>query len=306
MPLNEMPRLLADAGCETGEGPLWHPQQQTLFFLDIPRATVHAYTPHDGQCRPFSRDRVTGGMTLQADGDLLLFQDGSISSLAMDGTQRVLAEHQCPGNDRFNDVIADPEGRVFAGTLGGDGKLIRYDLDGTRTVLLEGLGVPNGMGFSPDLRQMYFTDSVPRLIYRFDYNRETGGISNQTVFAEVPGDQGVPDGLTVDADGHVWTAIWFGGCLKRYRPDGRLQREIELPVRQVSSVTFGGDGLADLYVTTAGTDAADSLKPEGLPDAFPRGGGLYGLRLGGIRGLPRFRSDIRFKPLPCMNELEHP
>lgn len=294
MPLNDVPQLLADAGCETGEGPLWHPQHQALFFLDIPRGLVNAYTPNAGSCRHFSRGRITGGMTLQTDGRLLLFQDGSISTLEMDGTQRVLAEAQCPGNDRFNDVIADPEGRVFAGTLGGDGKLIRYDLDGTRTVLLDGVGVPNGMGFSPDNKYLYFTDSVPRLIYRFDYDRDSGDISNQTVFAEIPKDQGVPDGMAIDTDGHVWTAIWFGARLQRYSKDGQLEQEIELPVRQVSSIAFGGDDLADLYVTTAGTHAADSLKPEGLPDSFPRGGGLYGLKVQGIRGLPQFRSNIRF------------
>jgi D-xylono/L-arabinono-1,4-lactonase len=294
MHLNETPQLVADTGCETGENPLWHPQRQTLFFLDIPRSHVHGFTPANGGCRLFSQVRTTGGMTLQEDGSLLLFQDGSITVLKMDGTQHLLAEDQCPGNDRFNDVIADAEGRVFAGTLGGEGRLIRYDPDGTKTILLEGLGVPNGMGFTPDLKHLYFTDSVPRLIYRFDYDRSTGDLSNQRVFAEIPEDQGVPDGMTVDADGYVWTAVWFGARLKRYTCDGRLDREVHLPVRQVSALTFGGQDLEDIYVTTAGTHAADSMKPRNLAEPFPRGGGLYMLKLDGVRGVPQFRSDIGF------------
>jgi len=232
-------------------------------------------------------------MTLQEDGHVLLFQDGRVSELGLDGVQREVASGLCPDNDRFNDVIAAPNGRVFAGAMGGNGRLFRFDGDGGKEEVLDGLGIPNGMGFSPDLTRMYFTESVSHCIYRFDYDVETGAISNREVFAEIPESEGIPDGMTVDADGFVWTAIWFGGRLKRFAPDGRLDREVHFPVAQTSAVTFGGADYSEMYVTTAAGSGADRLAPLGrAPADDRRGGGLYVCRIDGIRGRPEFRSRL--------------
>lgn len=288
------PQLVADAQCEIGENPLWHPDTNELFFLDIAAGRVYAYDPANDEYRLFSEGPTTGGMVLHEDGSLVLFQDGRVSILGLDGTQREVASGLCPDNDRFNDVIADPAGRVFAGTIGGDGKLLRFDTNGSVTQLLDGIGVPNGMGFTPDLNQMYFTDSVPREMYVFDYDQETGALSNQRVFATIPEDEGVPDGMVIDAEGYIWTAVWFGGRVKRYAPDGTLEREIHFPVRQTSAPTFGGADLSDLYVTTAGTNLADSMMPPGHDASQPRGGGLYRVRSEGIRGTEQFRAQIQF------------
>jgi D-xylonolactonase len=225
---------------------------------------------------------------------LVLFQDGQISVLGLDGGQREVASGLCPENERFNEVIADPEGRVYAGTMGGNGRLFRFDPDGRVTELLDGLGIPNGMGFTPDLKSMYFTDSTPRQIYKFDYKRETGEITNRRVFAEIPADEGLPDGMTVDAEGYVWTAIWFGGRVKRYSPDGRLDCEVFLPVKQVSAPAFGGPGLNDLFITSAGTDTADALRPPGYDASAARGGELYRVPVEGVHGVPLFRSRLTF------------
>jgi D-xylonolactonase len=287
--------LVAALNCQIGENPLWHAGAGTLFFLDIPAGIVYAYKPSDGSCRVAGRTRVTGGFTLQENGSLLLFQDGRISILGLDGVQREVASNLCPENERFNDVIADPEGRVYAGAMGGNGRLLRFDPDGNVTVLFDGLGIPNGMGFTSDLEGMYFTDSAPRRIYRFDYNRKTGDLMNRSIFAEIPADEGSPDGMTVDADGYVWTAIWFGGRLKRYTPDGRLDREVALPVRQTSALAFGGPDLADAFVTTAATTMSDSLCPRGYDLNAPRGGSLYRVRIEGVRGKPPFRSRLSFR-----------
>ena len=238
MPSNDVPKLIADTRCEVGEGPLWHPDLRRLFFLDIPACAIYDFDPATSVCRPVSRGAPTGGITLQEDGSLLLFQDGRISVLEQDGGQRELASGLCPGNTRFNDVIADPEGRVFAGAMGGNGRLIRFDPDGSAHELFDGLGIPNGMGFSPDLRHLYFTDSTARTIYRFQYGRGSGALSDREVFVQIPESEGIPDGMTVDSEGFVWTAIWFGGRLKRFAPDGALEREIHFPVAQISCVTF--------------------------------------------------------------------
>jgi len=286
--------LVAPLACEVGENPLWHPEAETLFFLDITLGTVYAYHQATKKCSVAAQTRITGGFTLQRDGSLLLFQDGRIAVLTRDGVLREVATGLCPGNDRFNDVIADPEGRVFAGAMGGNGKLLRFDPDGSVTEMADGLSIPNGMGFTPDLRGMYFTDSLPRKIYYFDYDRKTGNLSNRRIFAEISPDEGLPDGMTIDRDGYVWTAIWFGGRVKRFAPDGRLDREVFLPVKQTSAVTFGGPDLADMYVTSAAIVSGPELRPPGFDGDAPRGGGLYRLRLPGIKGGVSFRSHLPF------------
>jgi D-xylono/L-arabinono-1,4-lactonase len=286
--------LVASPDCEIGENPLWHRDIAKLFFVDIPTGTFYTYHPARRDCSIFHRTRVTGGFTLQQDGSLLLFQDGRIATLRLDGTLRQVASDQCPGNDRFNDVIADPEGRVFAGAMGGNGRILRFDLDGTVTEMADGFQGPNGMGFTPDLRGLYFTDSPARTIYYFDYDRKTGSLSNRRTFVEIPVDEGLPDGMTVDAEGYVWSAIWFGGRLKRYAPDGRWDRDVFLPVVQVSSVTFGGPELADMYITTTSSTTADSLRPAACDPKAARGGDLYRARLPGVRGKLPFHSRIKF------------
>lgn len=287
--------LAAALDCNTGENPLWCAEKETLFFVDIPGGVIYGYRPSAATCSVVARTRVTGGFTLQEDGSLLLFQDGHIAILGMDGGIREVATDACPGNERFNDVIADPEGRVFAGTMVGNGRLLRFDTDGRVTEMLDGLGIPNGMGFTPDLRGMYFTDSVPRKIYYFDYDRATGNLSDRRVFAEIPREVGCPDGLTVDAEGFVWTAIWFGGRLRRYTPDGRLDREVFFPATQTSSVTFGGARLDEIYVTSAAISEGSPLQPPGYDTSALRGGGLYRVRVAGISGRLPFRSRLQFR-----------
>ncbi len=286
--------LVAPLSCDVGENPLWHPEAEALFFLDITAGRVHAYHPAAQNCTVAAQTRITGGFTLQSDGSLLLFQDGRIAVLNRNGMLREVAGGLCPRNDRFNDVIADPEGRVYAGAMGGNGKLLRFDPDGSITEMFDGVGIPNGMGFTPDLRGMYFTDSLPGKIYYFDYDRRTGKLSNRRIFAEISRDDGLPDGMTVDRDGDVWTAIWFGGRLKRYAPNGHLDREVFLPITQTSAVTFGGADLADMYVTSAAIVPGLELRPPGFNASAPLGGGLYRFRLAGIKGSTAFRSRLPY------------
>jgi D-xylonolactonase len=151
-------------------------------------------------------------------------------------------------------------------------------------LLLEGISVSNGMGFTPDRRHMYYTDSIARNIYLFDYNEKTGELTNQRVWLRTPKGAGVPDGMTVDAQGYVWSARWDNSTLYRYAPDGVEDRRIEFPARKVSSVTFGGDGLSDIYVTTALVNGSKS-------EEGPGAGAIFRLRPG-IRGLPEFFSRV--------------
>jgi sugar lactone lactonase YvrE len=286
------PELIADYQCLTGEGPLWHPDEQRLYWVDIPRGRIFRYDPaREIHELAYQADEAIGGFTIQADGALLLFMArGAVRSWREGRLTTVIDEIPDERQSRFNDVIADPLGRVFCGTMRTPerlGRLYRLNLDGTITKLLDGIGTSNGMGFTPDRRQMYYTDTPKREIYLFDYDRETGAITNQRVFVRTPDDasEGRPDGMTVDAQGYVWSARWDGGCLVRYAPDGTEERKIYFPAKKVSCPTFGGSDYADLYVTTAGGDKKD--------ENGPGAGALFRVRIEGIHGVPEFRSRVR-------------
>jgi D-xylonolactonase len=189
---------------------------------------------------------------------------------------------------RFNDVIADPEGRVFCGTMPiGDrpGRLYQLDRDLRLHLVLDDAGISNGMGFSPDLTAMYHTDTTKRLISVFAYDRATGALANRRDFVRTPDEpgEGMPDGMTVDAGGDVWSARWDGSVLVRYSPAGAERQRIPFPARKVSSVAFGGPDYADAYVTTAGG--------QDRPHEGPGAGALFRVRLG-VSGGPEFRSRI--------------
>jgi len=282
------PELIADYACVIGEGPLWHVQERRLYWVDIPQGRLFRYDPATGDHECCHQDEAAiGGFTVQADGALLLFMARGAVRRWHDGAlTTVVAEIPEERGGRFNDVIADPRGRVFCGTMPvGErpGRLYRLDPDGTLARVLDAVHISNGMGFSPDLQSLYHTESLRRTIYRFDYDRATGTLSNRRVFVRTPPGEGVPDGLTVDAEGYVWSARWDGGCLVRYTPQGEEALRISFPAKKVSSVAFGGADSTDLYVTTAGGDR----KAEEGPGA----GALFRLNLG-IRGRPEFVSRI--------------
>jgi D-xylonolactonase len=239
-------------------------------------------------------DDAIGGFTVQEDGALLLFMAGGAVRVwrgepgppLVAVADRVLAERPA----RFNDVIADPSGRVFCGLQGATadspGWLYRLDVDGGLQAVVDGARTPNGMGFTPDRTGLYFTDSPLRRIFLYDYDEATGAIGNRRVFARAPDDgrDGSPDGMTVDAEGCVWSARWGGGCVVRYSPAGEEIGRIAFPARYVSSCTFGGEDYRDLYVTTA-------LNPFAR-DESPGAGALYRVRPG-VMGVPEFLSRVR-------------
>ncbi len=281
------PELIADYACEVGEGPLYHPQEKRVYWTDIPAGRLFRYDPASGKHEICYEGDPVGGFTIQADGALLLFGNrGSVRIWKNGAITPVIEEIAQEREARFNDVIADPAGRVFCGTLAEDapGRLYRLNRDGSLHLMLEGIRCSNGMGFTPDRKQMYYTDSLVREIYVFDYDQATGNITNQRLVSRNAEADGLPDGMTVDAEGCLWSACWDGGCLRRLSPDGTELLRIAFPARKVSSVIFGGDDYTDIYVTTAGgnkkeTDGAGA-------------GALYRLNLG-IRGVPEFFSRIR-------------
>jgi D-xylonolactonase len=291
------PRIIADFQCETGEGPLWHPDERRLYWVDIPRGRLLRWDPATGHSEAFDVGAAVGGFTIQADGALLLFMAKGAVTLWRGGAivDTVLDSLPDELDNRFNDVIADPAGRVFCGTMSAPshpGRLYRLNLDGTVTQLLDGIGTSNGLGFTPDHTGLYFTDTGARTIYLFDYDARTGDIANRRVFVHVldEGDNGRPDGMTVDAEGCVWSAMWDGARVVRYSPEGRELMRLAFPAPKTSCVTFGGDDCTDMFVTTAGGHIRDR---DG-----PHAGALFHVDAG-IAGVPEFQSRIgsHFRPL---------
>ena len=188
-----VPHLLVDHPSRTGEGPLWHEENQTLNWVDIPAGHLFRFDPATGQNELIYRHSgQLGGYTFQADGSLVLFGErGEILRLIGDETETIIPDIAAMRESRFNDVIADPEGRVFAGTMPtGDGHahLYRLDPDGKLTLVFDDLTLGNGMGFSPDLSTFYLTDSNSRQIYQMAYHRKTGELGDREVFLALTDD----------------------------------------------------------------------------------------------------------------------
>lgn len=284
------PELIADYRCATGEGPLWHPMESRVYWADIPRGRLFRCDPYSRRHETVFEGRVVGGFTIQADGSLLLFMDDCAVAVLRNGELDFVLDGipEQRGN-RFNDVIADPRGRVFCGTMphpdGRPATLYRMDTDGALTTVLDGVGLSNGMGFAVDQTAMYHTDSPARTIHKYDYDAETGELSNRRVFVRTPedADGSIPDGMTVDAADCVWSARWDGSALYRYAPNGDEIARVAFPARKVSSAIFGGRDLADMYVTTAGG--------EDKPNEGVGAGALFRLNAG-ARGKPEFLSRV--------------
>jgi D-xylonolactonase len=277
-------REVANYHCLVGENPLWNDRDGRIYWEDIDSGRLF-WARHDNlEHRCFYQGEVVGGFSFQEDDSLLLFEVDRISRLDLaSGERTVLRSGIDPDMKRFNDVIADPEGRVYAGTIGKtdeSGGLYRIDLDGSLTCLWKGTGCANGMGFSSDLRRFYWTCSTTRQIYVCEYARDTGVIDRRRLLYAALPDEGIPDGLAIDENDQLWSARWDGQAVLRISPDGRLLDRIELPVPKVSSVTFGGPKLDTLYVTTAG-----GWEPH------TANGTLYRLPAG-VRGRPEYRSRI--------------
>jgi D-xylono/L-arabinono-1,4-lactonase len=283
------PELIADYECVTGEGPIWHEAEQRLYWADIPTGRMFRFDPATGNHEQFYDGPVVGGFTIQAGGSLLLFGErGSVTIWRNGSLETVIDEIPEERDTRFNDVIADPEGRVFCGTMPTDdrpGRLYRLDTNLELTAVVEGTGVSNGLGFTPDLSAIYHTDTTRREITRYRYHRETGEISDGTLFVRTPEGEGGPDGMTVDVDGFVWSARWDGNALFRYTSEGQLESQYRFPAKKVSSVVFGGPDYQDVYVTTAG---GHNKAEEG-----EGAGALFRIRPG-VQGRPEFLSRIGF------------
>jgi sugar lactone lactonase YvrE len=277
---------------QLGEGPVWDERAQRLYFVDIVGHRVHVFWPATGEHRSFEVDRMVGAVVLRDDGGLVLAAHDAFLVAAHDGSAlEPFGDFRVNGEIvRFNDGKVDPRGRFFAGTMahseeGSLGSLYMLEPDGTVSVVLEEVGISNGLAWSADETTLYYIDTLRRSVDAFDVDPVTGAVANRRVVAEFA--DGSPDGMAIDVEGCLWVACWGGKRVERLDPaDGRRLDVVPVPATNVSSVAFGGPDLDDLYITTA---------REGLSDAQlaaePHAGDLFVTRPG-VSGPPahRFRT----------------
>jgi sugar lactone lactonase YvrE len=247
-----------DAGASLGEGPVWDAATNQLVWVDIDLGTVHRFRPGDQQTTAIHVGQEVGCAVPRAGGGLMLAMRDGFAALPRDGRSAELVaavESDRPGS-RMNDGACDGRGRFWAGTMsrtGGscDAGLYRLDPDLRVMRVLGGVSVSNGIGWSPDHRSMYYVDSPLGRVDVFDFDIDTGALAGRRTLVDVPSEHGMPDGLAVDAEGFVWLALFGGGAVQRFGPDGRPDGRLELPVSRVTSCCFGDPDLSTLYITTA-------------------------------------------------------
>jgi sugar lactone lactonase YvrE len=268
MPMSETPYVAVGAGShglrvvsterdQLGEGPVWDDREAVLLRVDIARGLVLTMREPGEASSVMRIDGEVSAVVLRDSGGLLLAVGHELIALDARGDFRTVAivEEDEPEN-RFNDCRCDPRGRLWAGTMNKSGTpgaagLYRMAVGRRLELVIPDTTVSNGIGWSPRGETMYFVDSTTQRIDAFDFDLETGSITNRRTFASVDPNDGLPDGLTVDAEGGVWLCLFGGAAVRRYSADGRLDEVISLPVTNPTCPSFGGPGLETLHITTA-------------------------------------------------------
>jgi sugar lactone lactonase YvrE len=251
---------ITDAVAYHGEGPIWHEQ---LHWVDMLAGDVLSLAPdgvvtrrHISDVVAALRPRVHGGFVYATERGFAL-DDGATTPV------EPLVEIWSDSGVRMNEGACDPDGRFYCGSMSyssnqGAGSLYRLDTDRTVSTVLTDVTISNGLDWAPDGRTAFYVDSPSGRIDVFDYDHERG-LTERRTFVSV--EVGLPDGLTVDAEGGIWVAIWGAGAVHRYAPDGRLSHVVAIPATQVTACTFGGADLAELYITTSREGLSASEQP---------------------------------------------
>ncbi len=282
---SDRPRARVDAVACTvnqtllGEGLRWDGRRSEVLGVDILAGRVFRSRVDDDGSLRLVRDYWVPGtvgavVPVHDDEGWVLAAGRGFVHLSTEGSLRPMME-VAPVGTRMNDGACDPQGRLWAGTLADDfrpgaGALYRLDGEGRVDLVLDGLTISNGLGWSPAGTTMYLADSGPGVIHSFTFDPATGAVSDGQVLISVAEAIGVPDGLTVDADGDLWVAIYGGGRVRRYSPDGELREELLVPAVQSTSCAFAGPLLNRLYVTTATEGWSDEQR-----QSDPRAGLVY-------------------------------
>jgi sugar lactone lactonase YvrE len=283
-----------EGGDQLGEGPFWDEDRGELLRVDITRGLVHGWDPESGASwRREVRGEVSAAIPRAWGSELVLAVGHRLLLASGEELQELARVEEDQPENRFNDSKCDPHGRLWAGTMSkrrtpGVAALYRLGSEGDLERVVGETTISNGLGWSPAGERMYFIDSTTQRVDAFDFEDSSGTIANRRVFVEIAAEDGLPDGLTVDAEGGVWVCLFGGAAVRRYDADGTLDAVIGLPVTNPTSPVFGGPDLRTLYVTSARHRLTyEQLEAEALA------GAVLALEPG-VRGLPgnRFRGDL--------------
>jgi sugar lactone lactonase YvrE len=286
-PHSENPTLEIDAKAQLGEGALWHPTENKLYWVNIEGRTLHIYDPVTKENQSFLvKERVGTVVPVKSGGALVALQNGIHFINTQTGRLRFIANPLTNNNIRYNDGKCDPSGRFWVGSMHlqfteGVAALYRMDTDKTVHKMLDGVTVSNGIAWTKDKKTMYYVDSHLRRIDAFDYDDASGAIANRRTVVTIPMGGGSPDGIALDVEGKIWAALWGANAVGRFDPQtGELLQKIEVPAPNVSSCAFGGKDLDTLYITTARGELSEAQLA-----AYPLSGGLFSVNPG-VKGVP--------------------
>lgn len=283
--------LVLDLKATLGEGPCWDSENQLLYWVDSLEKKVFKYNPVTNENREIQLDQYVGSLVLKNNHEAILALENGFYHLDLSTEKLTLIkelEKDLP-NNRFNDGKCDAYGRFWAGSMNhfykrGQGALYCLHPNLQVEKKLDNIGISNGIAWSLDNKFMYYIDTLTKKVCRFDYDLATGAIKNPINIIEFPEGEGWPDGMTIDEEGMLWIAHWEGGKVSRWNPDtGEQIFSIEIPALKVTSCTFGGKDLDELYITTARVD----LSEEQL-NKYPLSGGLFRVKLA-VKGRQTYR-----------------
>ena len=298
--MNYRIECIVAAGNELGEGPLWDGNEGVLYWVDgtgrrVGKPSIWRYDPRTGVTRHWSLDHDVGAMALRAGGGAVLALDDGFYFFDFETSRLDLIQHIDPDQprSRLNDGKCDRHGRFLAGGM-DDHEALKIcglwslDRDLNVTQLDHGIICSNGPCWSPDDKTFYFADTFQRTMWAYDYDLAAGTVSRKREFASTHGETGFFDGSTVDAEGCVWNALVIGGDLIRYTPEGEVERRIGMPVKNVTSLTFGGPNLDEIYVTSMARVRHPATHEHFAKQGKPQfgAGSLFRIRGLGIKGMP--------------------
>jgi len=279
------------ARARLGESPLWDAERQRLYWVDIYNHRVHEFDPKTGGDRSFEVGDVVSPIALAGKNRLLMGQRNRLTTLDLQTGEvsLVCTAHDDQPGTRFNDGRCDSQGRFWVGSMSttpGNSNLYRYDPDGSLTVMETDLTIANGMGWSPDETTFYLTDSAKKSIYAYDFDLERGTISNRRVWVNLTDESFEPDGLAIDRDSCIWSAMWNGWCIIRFDPQGNEIQRISVPVQCPTACAFGGENGSDLFISSAsvGQSQAEIEKSFYSGDLFRLRTTSVGLPMHSFRG----------------------
>lgn len=283
---NEM-ELVLDSKSELGEGALWNNKTGELIWININGEILNFYNPQLNNNKEMFTGQKIGTVVPATSGKVIVALEEGIYSLdPATGTKDLIGnpEENVEGI-RFNDGKCDPQGRFWAGTMSTQGEkeagaLYRLDADSNIYKMVDKVSTSNGIVWSNDNRFMYYIDTPTQQVMRYDYENESGNISNPQVVVEVSKEMGAPDGMTIDEDGNLWIALWGGSAVGCWNPEsGKLLHRIDVPAKNVTSCAFGNDNLETLYITTARVGTSEEELKQ-----FPKAGGLFKIKPG-VKGV---------------------